>query len=224
MPVSAAALAGDDTAILELDAEGHGHVLKWTPGGVSDLFDVPAPADASFYPANPDALAVGAHNDVAVLRTPSGGTPPSAEDPALLLVPGSTPVPLAAWSTLVPADDPACKSDTGGWRAIVQTLRPWVSVRAPSFTSAQDAPSFARVRWTASHVCLEAIEVRVDDVKVHAQEKSGDAKEGLRTSALELEIETWVVARFVGGASAVRVGVGAGVETRQPLECALTKP
>jgi hypothetical protein len=223
MPISAAALAGDDTAILELDAEGHGHVLKLTPGGVTDLFDVPAPADASFYPANPDALAVGAHNDVAVLRTPSGGTPPSAEDPALLMVPGSSPVPLAAWSTLVPADDPACKSDTGGWRAIVQTVRPWVTVRAPGFQNVEEAPSFARVRWTASHVCLEAIEVRVDDVKVHAQEKSGDAKEGFRTSALELETETWVVARFAGAPSAVRVGIGVGVETRQPLECTIAR-
>ncbi len=220
-PLSAAALPGEETAFLEVDSDGNEHVRKWGAGGVSDLFDVPPPPEAGAYPANPDGLAVGARGDLAVVRTPSGGSPPSAEDPALLLVPGARPSPLAPWSTLVTADDPACRSDPGGYRAIVAATRPWLQVAGPGFRAQDEASTLLRVRWTASRVCLEAVEVRVDDAKVASQERTGDGRSA-RVNVVESTVPTWVVARFAPSVAA-RQGIVAGLESRQPLECSLAR-
>ena len=220
MPVSAVALGGDDTAMIELDQDGTEHVIKWTASGVTDLFEVPAPPSANLYPANPDALAVGPRGELGVLRTPSGGTPASVTDPALLLISGSPAVPLASWSTLLSADDPACRADAGGWRAIVQTVRPWVKIVGGGMHAEEDAPSFARVRWSQARVCVEAIEVRVADLKTTAREVASDRT----TSASPRDVESWVIARFTGAPSASRVGVSAGSEVHHALECTVARP
>jgi len=222
--IAAASLAGDDLALLTLESGGRGHVVTWTAQGVADRFDVPPPPSGADYPANPDALAVGPRGDLAVVRTASGGTPASADDPALLFVPGVPPSPLPPWSTLVPDSDPACRAEPG-WRAVIATVRPWVIVTGPGFRQVEDAPSFARVRWTSSRVCLEAIEVRVDDKLVAGQQReaAGDRGAKGRVSPLEITTETWLVARFAGSPAAARVGVGPGIEVRQPLDCALAR-
>lgn len=220
MPVSAVALGGDDTAMLELDPDGAEHVIKWTASGVADLFELPAPVSATLYPANPDALAVGPRGELGVLRTPSGGTPASVTDPALLLIPGSAAVPLASWSTLVSSDDPACRADPGGWRAIVQTVRPWVKIGGGGMHAEEDTPSFARVRWSQTRVCVEAIEVRVADVKTIAREVSSDRT----TWTSPRDVESWVIARFTGAPSASRVAVSVGSEVRNALECTVARP
>lgn len=219
MPVSAVALGGDDTAILELDQDGAEHVIKWSASGVTDVFDLPAPATAELYPANPDALAVGPRGELGVLRIPSGGTPASATDPALLVTSGSPATPLASWSTLLAADDPACRADPGGWRAIVQTVRPWVKISGGGMHAEEDSPSFARVRWSQARVCVEAIEVRVADMKTVARELSNDGT----TSASPLDVESWVIARFTGAPLASRVGVRVGNDVHQALECTVSR-
>lgn len=229
-PVSGVSLGGDEIALLLVDTDGQGHVVKWAGGaGVTGVFDVPAPPAADLAGANPDALALGAKpGELAVVRTPSGGAPPSAGDPALVFAPmakgqaGAQVAVLAPWtpSTVLAEGDAACRSDPGGFRVVVQAARPWIAVSGPGLRHVEDAPFFARVRWTASHVCLEAIEVRVADVKVLAKEVNMDGA-AARVAPVELDAESWVVARFTGTPAAERLAVTPGVESRQALECAL---
>jgi hypothetical protein len=206
--VSGALLGGplDEAAFLELETSGVGHVFKVGTGGVSDLFEVNSGAVDTYYPANPDALAVGPKGEIVVLRTPSGRDPASAFDPAYVVAQGQPPEVLAPWSELKLGDDPACKADSSGYRAVLQLAAPWVRLTNPELRVAE-APMIARVRWTPKRVCLEAFEVEAPSVNVRV---SG-------TGASELvAVATWLVAK---GSTFARVGVGDGVEWRQALEC-----
>ena len=76
----------------------------------------------------------------------------------------------------------------------------------------------ARVRWSASRICLEAVELRSQDT---AGSPGGQSAWG---TPLDQPVESWVVARFAGVAAAGRVVVVPGGELRQPLECKLGLP
>jgi hypothetical protein len=105
--------------------------------------------------ANPDAIAIGANGQLAVLRLPSGNDPATSDDPALVLAPGTDPIPLAPWSTLELGSSPACAASTGGYRALIQTPYAWLA----NEERAGNAPGMsALVRWSADRVCLEAVE------------------------------------------------------------------
>ena len=203
---SAVALPGDETAILDTVSSGtDSHVYKVGPNGVVDLFAFAA-VNATYHPANPDALAVGPKGELGIIRTPSGSDPPSELDPAYVVVQGSPPAPLAAWSTVKPADDPACKSEPGGWRTTLQTIGPWIRLQNPDL-KVDDFPMMARVRWTPNRVCLEGFEVRLPSITVPF------AQNGTQQST---QTSTWLVAK---GAAFARVSVAEGIEWRQPLEC-----
>ena len=204
-PVSAAAIGVDEVAILELDPQGNGHVLKLGPAGVTDAFDVPPPPVAQLYPANADALFVGPRGELGIVRTPSGGDPPTSLDPALLMVQGAPTVALAPWSTLTSAEDDACKNDAGGYRGVIQAVEPWVRLVGTEPMPDEDAPMTARVKWSTQRVCLEAIELRAADSAV-----SGDSS-----------LETWMIARMVQPSSAGRLAIVPGTELRQPMQCSL---
>jgi hypothetical protein len=157
-----------------------------------------------------------------VVRTPSGREPASAIDPAVAVTPGQPPAALAPWSTLVPADDAACRSDAGGWRVTLQTLAPWIALTGVGdLRGVEDAPALLRVRWSAARICLEGVELRSQDLA--AAQSSAPSGWG---TALDAAVESWVVARFAGNGtpSAGRVAVVAGGEARQPLECKLSGP
>jgi hypothetical protein len=205
--VSGVALSNDEAAFLEVESGGVGHVFKVSASGVTDLFDVnPTATDAMFYPANPDAIAVGPRGDIALIRTGSGSDPASANDPALLLVSAMPPVALAPWSTLRLADDPSCKEP--GWRTTLQAIAPWIRVTTPELR-AEDMPMIARVKWSDKRVCLEAFEVKLPDVSVRT---TGT------TSSESIKVASWLVAR---GSTYARVAIAEGVEWRQPLECTM---
>jgi hypothetical protein len=205
--ISGVALSADEAAFLELESGGVGHVFKLGGGGVTDLFDInPTASDTTFYPANPDALAIGPRGDLGVIRTGSGSDPASALDPALLLVSAMPPVALAPWSTLRLADDAACKEP--GWRTTLQIIAPWIRVTTPELRT-EDLPMLARVKWSPSRVCLEGFEVKLPDVSVRAPGASASEP---------LKVASWLVAR---GNAFARVAVADGVEWRQPLECTL---
>jgi hypothetical protein len=209
--IAGVSLPGDEAAFLEVESSGVGHVFKLTSGIITDLFDVdPTMNDTSFYPANPDTLAIGPKGDLAILRTSSGSDPASALDPALLLVPAMPAVALAPWSTLRMADDPACKGDPG-WRATIQVIAPWLRVSTPAL-KVDDAPMIARVKWNERRVCLEGVEVRLPPASVRASHDG---------SSDNVSVSTWLVAR---GSTFARVGIGEGMEWRQPLECTLSPP
>lgn len=205
--VSGGQLAGDEVAFLEVEGSGTGHVFKLGPSGIVDLFDVsPTVNDPSYYPANPDAIAIGPKNEIAILRTASGSDPASMHDPALLIIPAMPPHPLAPWSEVKFADDPACKSETGGFRATLQLVAPWIKITTPELR-VEDAPMLARVRWTEKRVCLEGFEVKLPN-------------QAVRSAALvePTSVSTWLVAK---GSTFARIGIGEGVEWRQALECSV---
>ncbi len=220
--VSAVELDGDASAWLEEDASGQAHVLRMGSSSLpAPVFTLDAPPAAELYPANVDALAVGPRGELAVLRTPSGAEPPSALDPAVLVLPGVPAIPLAPWSSLLPADDPACKGDGAAWRVTVQALSPWLRLAGSAeIRGGDDSPMLARVRWSAAHVCLEAVELRAPDTAASAPDNSQFG------SVWDQPVETWVVARYSGaaGPTAGRVAVTAGAELRQALECSLGGP
>ena len=214
--MSAAWTGQDDLALLEVDANGLSHVSRWSGNAILSLFDVPAPARPELYPANPDAIAVSPKGDVGLIRTPSGGEAPTLSSPALLYQHGQPVTPLAAWSTITPADDPACKADTG-FRAIIQTVRAWI--RLPPELTDPDVRMIARVKWSPTRVCLEAVEIRGPDMKVAVLTRGDDPNE--KAYSNQQPVETWVIAKFSGGAQSVRAGIAPGLEWRQPLTCPL---
>ncbi len=225
IPLSAAQLGPDEIAVLEVEPSGKGVVFKLGPNGTSDLFDVAAPPRSGLYPANADAVAVGPKGDVATLRTPSGGDPPTAMDPALVVAPGAPPLALAPWSTLKTADAPECKAEAGGWRATLAVLRPWVKLGGDAHVE-DDAPMFARVRWSVTRVCLEALEVRVadSDVKVAVIGDRRARRERTPQSPaapIDAQIETWMILRFAGVPEGARVSLVPGAELRQSMACAM---
>ena len=217
--VSAVALDGNAVAWLEEDSSGQARVLRLgTAAAPSLAFELDAPPSAQLYPANVDALAVGPRGELAVVRTPSGGEPPSAGDPAVLLVPGAPAATLAPWSTLTSADDAACKADTTGWRVTVQTIAPWLRLASGAdLRGATDSFMLARLRWSPTRACLEGVELRTDDTAI----VSGATDPSMAWAG---SAESWVVAQFAGGAAAGRVVVLPGGELREPLECRLGPP
>jgi hypothetical protein len=225
LPVSAASLPNDEVAVLEVDGNGASHAYKIAGASTSDLFDLPAPPSNEFYPANADALAVGPRGEVAILRTPSGSEPPSARDPALLVTPtGGAPTALAPWSTLEPGDSAACKAEPG-WRATVYALAPWLRVAGGEQLRVNDeAIMLARVKWSTSRVCLEAVELRLADkeqrIAVSGQNR---ARVDYEASFFEATLEPWLVARFTGTPAAARVAIAPGIEMRQLMVCTLTR-
>ena len=218
--ISGVGLGADETAFLELESSGVGHVFRMGGAGLTDLFDVnPTANDTAFYPANPDALAIGPRGDLAVIRLGSGSDPASTHDPALLLVPAMPPVALAPWSTLRLADDPACKdpaltpgsTPSPSWRTTIQVIAPWIRVATPELR-VEDLPMIARVKWSEKRLCLEGVEMKLPDVTVRAAGTNGPES---------LKVASWLVAR---GNTFARIAIADGIEWRQPLECNLVAP
>ncbi|MBX3218058.1 MAG: hypothetical protein KF850_38990 [Labilithrix sp.] len=211
--ISGVALPQDEHALLEVDPSGASRVFKVGVAGAADLFELGASATESFYPANPDALAVGPKGELAILRTPSGSDPPSTLDPAFVVVPSAPPSPLAPWSELRLADDPACKAEAGGFRATLQISAPWIRIATPELR-VSDAPMLARVRWTPRRVCLEGLEVSLPDASLRVPQTYGGGYE-------QVTFATWLVGK---GGTFARVGVTEGIEWRQALDCSLAAP
>lgn len=210
-PFSAVALPNDETAILEQDTDGaQARVYKIGPGGVVDLFDFPV--NTANHLANPDSLSIGPKNELGIIRTPSGGDPPSPFDPAYLVVQGSPLVQLAPWSTMKFADDPACKAEQGGHRTTIQAIGPWIRTTNPDL-KVDDAPMIARVRWTATRVCVEGFEVKMPAQTVTVPNPNRGAAASSET------IGTWLVGK---GSTFARVSIGEGIEWRQPMECTVS--
>jgi hypothetical protein len=189
----------EELAVLALDSDGTAHVRRLAKGVAEELFSIPSPPDG-LLPASPDALGVAPDGSLVVLRIPSA-SPPSTESPAFLLGPKHEPVALAPWSTLLPADAPAC-ADGKGVRAIVAAKRAWVAIEAGQ--PDEEHVMLARVRWSEERVCLEAIEV-------------GGLPHDLPTGSME----SYFVARFGKDAGGGHVMVGPGAELREPRTCAL---
>lgn len=201
---SAALLAGGDLAALAVGDDGEVTVLRFGTSGVAELAVLAAPPETHLAPANPDAIAIGPRGDIALIRTPSGSEPPSAADPALLITVGPRVTALAPWLSALPASDPACVSDSDGYRATIQAIGPWARVAGLPFQDGALTGMTARVRWSAARVCIEAIEV----------------PEKAFTSPAGIASETVLIAGFAAGGSG-RASIEIGSEGRTPLSCTL---
>lgn len=204
--ISAAELPGDELALLRSDGVRSLLQRVSASGAVSTIMSWAGPDRTDRYPFNPDAVAVGPRGELGVLRLASGAEPASARDPARLLLPSGKALTLAPWSTLAPADEPACRADASGYRATVE-LDGWLALDGAPRADGR-TPALARVRWSEARVCLEGLEVRAGTV-------AGDRAEASR------QLEQWVVHRALPRAQAGYVVVGAGFELRQAARCAL---
>jgi hypothetical protein len=206
--VSSVAVRGDgELLVLAVDGHCSGVVVAVGPRSSRRLFALPRRLEGVGCPANRDVLALGPNGEVGVLRTPSGDEPASAKDPALLLLPGQPMRPLAPWDTLQSADTPACQQDPSGFRAILLTRGPWVSVTDSEAPLVGTAGSMTLVRWSPERVCVEALET---DAGTWTTDQG--------------DMNTTVVARFDGIPTAARVGITRGSELHIPMTCTLPSP
>lgn len=202
--VSAVQTAPDELGVLATNTDGEGVVRALGRGRVNELFTVPRWPDVAANPQMSDALAIGPDNKLAVLRFTTDG-PPTREDPPLLLKPGEPVQALAPWSTLELDGSPACEN-APGYRAIVTPSTPWLTAGLAAETWGRVLPSYLRVRWSTSIVCVEAIEVAL----------------GLQEVAQQ-QADSYIAARFGKGGGAGHVMVAEGGELREPRNCALLK-
>lgn len=190
--------------MLASSGDGVESILRFGSSGPSLVTQIPPPPASKFAPANPDAIAIGPNGEIGVIRMPSGSEPPSDLDPAWLVLPGPRLLPLAPWSTAVAADDPACAQDTGAYRATIQTIGPWIRSTARPFPDGTITGMTARVRWSPSRVCIEAVEI----------------PESTAYTSTYVASETLIIATF-GPNAAGRVSLELGSEARAPLTCSL---
>lgn len=206
-PISATELSADE--LLVLASNGMQSVVhKMGRGGaLTQVLEWKGAQDTERYPANPDAVATGPHGEIGVIRMASGHEPSSEGDPARLLQAKGKETKLAAWSTLVAADDAACKADPSGYRATIQVSNEWIQLENAQDKPEGAAPLFARVRWGETRICLEGLEMRMRSMT--------DRREQGR------KLEQWTVTRVLSQNQASRLAIGAGFDFRQPQKCVL---
>ncbi|MFO0588080.1 MAG: hypothetical protein U0441_11095 [Polyangiaceae bacterium] len=204
---SAAWLANGDLVILGLDDKEGETPLRFASNRVSEIG--PRAVESWYPPPNPDAVAINAKGDVAVLRTPSGFEPPTADDPALLILRGPRIVPLAPWSAAVSASDPSCAASPDDmYRATIQIASPWVYVGDHPLGNPTLSGMTARVRWSPTRLCIEALDV--------PEERRENA------AFPDRDTEPVITATFAPD-EAARNDIEPGLEYREKLSCALTR-
>lgn len=131
---------------------------------------------------------------------------------------------LAPWSTVATADDPACRADKKGYRAIVQmdpslwfTLDP---AKLPGVTLSKQG--IALVRWSEERVCLEAIDVAVLDPRRRPDAPAGENLV-IRWGAPATATSAKAPAKDSPSAGQV-TGALRSLELMQPLTCTLERP
>lgn len=201
---SAVQTGPDELAVLANGTDGEGVVRTLGRGRANELFTIPRWPDSGANPQTADALAMGPDGKLAVLRFTTDA-PPTLEDPALLMKPGEPVQVLAPWSTVELDGSPACENVTG-YRAIVTPATPWMTAGVTAETWGRLQPTYLRVRWNATIVCVEAIEVA----------------HGVQEVAMQ-QADSYIAARFGKDAGAGQVMIAEGGELREPRNCTLMK-
>ncbi|NUP11574.1 MAG: hypothetical protein HOW73_36475 [Polyangiaceae bacterium] len=200
-PISAVQTGPDELTVLAVDVENTSSVRVFGPGRMNEIFSYPRTPDGVAAPPNPDALALSPDGKVSVIRLPTEG-PPSEDNPALLFRKDDAPIALAAWSTLDVDGSPVC-ANMKGHRAILQLRRPWIMPGTTTEAWDRGFPTYARVRWSTTQVCLEAVEVYASTEQLPNHSP----------------MDTAMIARFGKDAGAGQIAVGAGFESREPRIC-----
>jgi len=197
-PLSAAQVGQELSMVVFDEDENLIRVLQMHGGSSTELSSFATDVDGVGF----HWLGVGPNDELAVIRVPSF-VMPTESSPAVAIVAGQSPRALAPWDRLVPATAPACQRP-GGYRTIVQTFMPWVTVGS-SQEQDFDQGTFALVRWTEDVVCVEALETEL-------KYEDGDWDYGMLSR---------LVVRFSPRPSAGLVGLTPGAELRQPMTCRL---
>jgi hypothetical protein len=197
--VVAAARIDDELRLATDDGSGGVHLVIATASGFVSLLHVPALRGAAATTRTMDTVGLAPDGEPVLVRM-SARTPPDANDPAMLVREKAPTTALAAWSTLAADGAPGCEGNDGV-RAVVSTSPSWIQV-GPS--APDSGHMIARVRWSTSRVCLEAVEV----TNATHETPSGDA-------------ESQLVATFGAKPAGGLVLVGRGVELREPRKCEL---
>jgi len=129
---------------------------------------------------------------------------------------------LAPWSTIVTADDPACRADKRSYRALIP-MDPslWFTLdseKLPGVTLAKQG--IALVRWSEDRVCLEAIDVAVLDPRRRPDSPAGENLV-IRWGAPVTPTKTPTKDTPSPGQT---VGALRSLELMQPLTCTLQRP
>jgi hypothetical protein len=194
----------DELVVLGQDGE----LLSLRPPNATRLGSLPGEFGGS---GPTTALALAKDGSVLLVRSVSVGAPPSDDDPAVaipLLDPTGRSLPvsmsagrvLAAWSKLELGTTAACSADTDGLRAMLELPTPWVTLAAFG-----DDPALAMralVRWSATRVCLDAVEL-------------------LDPANREVTVARFDGSPIKGVPAAERVLLERGSELREPLRCEL---
>jgi hypothetical protein len=194
----------DELVVLGQDGE----LLSLRPPNATRLGSLPGEFGGS---APTTALAIAKDGSVLLVRSVSVGAPPSDDDPAVaipLLDPSGRSLPvsmaggrvLAAWSKLELGSSAACSADTDGLRAMLELPTPWLGL-----ATFGDEPALAMralVRWSATRVCLDAVEL-------------------LDPSNSEVTVARFDASPAKGALAAERVVLERGSEVREPLRCEL---
>ena len=125
-------------------------------------------------------------------------------------------VKLAPWSSVTTADDPACRADKKGLRALVpMDPSTWLELDGAALPGVTFAKvGIALVRWSEERVCLEAIDVSVNDPR--------------RQAAGENLVVRWTAPAGKAPPKDTAAGEGAtgalrSLELMQPLTCSLRR-
>ena len=127
---------------------------------------------------------------------------------------------LAPWSSLTTADDPGCRADKKGYRALL-SIDPstWLALDPaglPGVTLAKQG--LALVRWGEERVCLEAVDVAVLDPRRRPDAPAGEnlvVRWGAPSASKAPSAE--------GTIGADAVGALRSMELTQPLTCSLKR-
>lgn len=131
-------------------------------------------------------------------------TPATRYSPAYALSADSAS-PLAAWETLTPANDAACKGHSG-YRVVIALDARFLDVQLEQ-SDLSDVDDWLVVSgtWGPERFCVEAVEAAAPMIETDDE-----------------EVSTRIVARFGDNPGAARVALEPGAEALQELTCTLT--
>lgn len=197
---SAIAIGPNELALGVNTSEARSRVLRVRPGASDAGIDLPL---GQVPPLTSDVVAISPNSELAMIRIPTA-SPPDADNPAFLVTAGRAAVALAPWSTLTPANDPACAAHKGH-RAIISTRRPWLSLGTET-NAVEERLNVLRVSWSSERVCLEAAEL-------------DSTEHNLPIGTLR----SYVVVDFGKETTAGQIGLISGAEVREKRRCTFEK-
>jgi hypothetical protein len=204
----AAATARDEISLLLLRKDGGARIVAATSNDVRTVADI-EPTVFAAKDTFLETLAVDRSGRLAILATYDSSRPPTRESPAKLVVPGEPPRSLAPWDEILLGNVKECAPSPDLWSAIVTVPEPWLELHDAKVPVREKRPFVARVRWSETRLCLDAVEIS-DRGLPPSDETSGEDDEPAA-----------VIARFLPKPSSARVALGKTTRRYGEMQCVL---